>query len=55
MENTEEKFTDMEVTQRRSHICLISVPEEERETKTETIFEKMMVENFPEWTEDIHL
>lgn len=28
---------------------------EERETGTETIFEKMMVENFPEWMEDIYL
>lgn len=54
MKNTEEKVTDVEVTMRRS-ICLIAVPEKEKETRTEAIFEKTIVENFPEKMEDVNL
>ena len=48
------KVTDVEVTMRKS-ICLIAVPEKEKETRTEAIFEKMIAESFPEKMEDINL
>lgn len=54
MKNPEEKVTDVEVTMRRP-ICLNAVPEKEKETRIEVIFEKTIVENFPEKVEDINL
>lgn len=54
MKNPEEKVTDVEVTMRRP-IRLNAVPEKEKETRIEVIFEKTIVENFPEKVEDINL
>lgn len=39
----------------RTSTCLIAVPEKEKETRTEAIFEKSIAENFLEKMKDINL
>ena len=54
MKRNEDSLRDLWDNVKRDNICIIGVPEEERERGPKKTFEEIIVENFPNMGKDIH-
>ena len=55
MKKSEESLCDLWDTIKRSNLCIIGVPEEERNKGRESLFKEVMAENFPNLGRDLDL
>ena len=56
MKKNEQSLKDLWNTSKQINICIMEVPEEDREERAEQIFEQKITENFPKFDdEDMNL